>query len=248
MLRREGAAGRDPSQRTPIMDEPNFADRMKRMRETGAQLLQKTETAENAVSYRPPEFRRPVWYISMYAMVGGGGGTVNGLGMRSAYVTGTVGQELLARTAKQFRAPITTRTPAPRSQLAALDGKPRRVGAPRSRCLARDRSSRPDCRRPNPAARGRIAKLGLQVPAVHLRSGTAVRKVPACSGAAVRFVAIPLTEFGAAFGCADLVLRSEWTRRDLASPRRRQRSPTQPARSSAVRRVACPPAAWRAMS
>ena len=55
------------------MDEPNFADRMKRMRET-AHLLQKTETAENTVSYRPPEFRRPVWYISMYAMMGGGGG------------------------------------------------------------------------------------------------------------------------------------------------------------------------------
>jgi hypothetical protein len=66
------------------MGEPTFADRMKRMRET-AQLLQKTETAENTVSYRSPEWRlrRSVWYISMYAMVGGGSGTVNGLGMRS---------------------------------------------------------------------------------------------------------------------------------------------------------------------
>jgi hypothetical protein len=40
----------------------------------------------------------------------------------------------------------------------------------------------------------------------------------------------------------------DWTRSRLHIPWGRQRSPTQPARSSAVRRVACPPAAWRAMS
>ena len=45
-----GAAGRDPANEHPLWTNPNFADRMKRMRET-AQLLQKTETPENAVSY-----------------------------------------------------------------------------------------------------------------------------------------------------------------------------------------------------
>ena len=66
ILRRDGAAVRDPSQRTPIMGEPTFPDRMKRIRET-AQPLQKTETPENTVSYRPPEWRlrRSVWSISM---------------------------------------------------------------------------------------------------------------------------------------------------------------------------------------
>lgn len=131
--------------------------------------------------------------------------------------------------AKQFRAPITTGTPAPRSQLAALDAKPRHrgsaiaiFGARHSRVLtqivaAQLAHRRDEIRCEGPGADGQAEPLrGLhavwraslsqslallvhpemrprqsalrnsanpfQVPhsAVRFRSGTAVRKVPAC--------------------------------------------------------------------
>ena len=124
-------------------------------------------------------------------------------------------------------------TPAPRSQLAALDAEPRRRGS-RSLCLARDiQEFSPRCCRPTGTSsernhlegpgtdgqaephrglhavccasfsqsltllarpeiwpRNALCETWPSSSAVRFRSGTAVRKVPACSGAAARFMAL----------------------------------------------------------